>query len=470
MHIFGKIYQMYAIIDIETTGLRVNEDKITEIAIYIHDGNEVIDTFHSLINPERYLPEFITQLTGITNEMLEQAPKFYEIARQIVEITEGKVFVAHNAHFDYTFVKNEFKNLGFNYQRKTLCTVRLSRKIYPHLPSYSLGNLCKHFGIINEKKHRAGSDALATVKLLEILLSKNENKAQKNIIDNEIKVKTLPPKLSYETFEKLPEATGVYYFYDEAGSIIYIGKSKNIKKRIASHFSTNLNNRKTIEVKNRVADIGFEITGSELIALLLESDEIKVHKPLFNRAQRRSHFQYGIFMKKNRSGYYEFFVERTKTQTKPALYLAANAQTAREMLRRKVEQHTLCMKLCNLYESKGACFAYQIKQCQGACIQEEAPETYNERFLEALDSFNQFARKSFMIITQGRETTEKTLVCVENGRYLGWGYIDQEAVIQNLEDAKQYIKRYKDNRDIQKIIWAWVKKYPQDVRVFKTVG
>ncbi len=462
----AKFKKMYAIIDIETTGLRITEDRITEVAIYIHNGEEVVNTFHSLINPERYLPDFITQLTGITNGMLEEAPKFYEVAKQIVEITEGMVFVAHNAHFDYTFIKNEFKNLGFNYQRKTLCTVRLSRKIFPHLPSYSLGNLCKHFEIPNEKRHRAEGDAQATVSLLELLLAHNEKKAEKHIIDHEIKVKTLPPKMNYETFEQLPEATGVYYFYDETGTIIYVGKSKNIKNRVASHFSINLNNRKTIEVKNRVADIGYEITGSELIALLFESDEIKTHKPLFNKSQRRSHFHYGIFMKKDRKGYYQFFVERTKTQTKPALYLAANAQSAREALRRKVEQFELCMKLCNLYESKSACFAYQIKQCKGACIEEETPERYNERFLQALDTFNQFARKSFMIITAGRGAGEKSMVCVENGRYLGWGYVDEQSTIQTIEDAKMYIKRYKDNKDIQKIMWAWVKKYPRDVLVF----
>ncbi len=457
---------MYAIVDIETTGLRVSEDRITEIAVLVYDGENIIDRFHSLINPERYLPDHITQLTGISNEMLEDAPRFYEIAKNIVEITEGKVLVAHNAHFDYTFIKNEFRSLGYNFQRKTLCTVRLSRKIFPGMPSYSLGKLCEGLGIIIKSRHRAQGDAHATVELLEKLLNKNENKLHKSIIDHEIRAKSLPPKITYEMFDALPEATGVYYFKDESGTIIYIGKSKNIKKRIASHFATNLDNRRTIEMKNRVADIDYILTGSELVALLLESDEIKKHKPLFNRAQRRSRFHYGIFMKKDRQGYIHFYVERTKTQNKPALYVAQRSDGARRALRAKVQDFQLCMKLCHLYESKGGCFAYQIKECLGACLGEESPESYNERARQALESFDRFARKSFLILTRGREQNEKALVCVENGRYLGFGYLDETAEIRDFEDAKNYITRYKDNKDIHKIIWGWLKKHPKDAWVF----
>ena len=457
---------MYAIVDIETTGLRVQEDRITEIAIYIYDGEQIVDHFHSLINPEKYLPDFITRLTGITNEMLEDAPKFYEVAKEIVQITEGQVFVAHNAHFDYTFVKNEFKQLGFNYQRKTLCTVRLSRKLFPGLPSYSLDKICKHFEIEIEDRHRASGDATATTKLLEILLQKNEKKLNQSVIDHEIRVKTLPPKISYEVFDNLPEQAGVYYFLDDEDAIIYIGKSINIKKRIASHFSTNLENRKTIEIKNRIAKIDYVLTGSELIALLLESNEIKIHQPLFNRAQRKTRFHYGIFTRMSRKGYLNFFIERTKTQTKPAIYLATNAASARQVLYKKAQEYQLCLKLCGLYETGSACFGYQIKECYGACIEEESPEDYNQRAEAALDSFNHFARKSFMVITRGRHKDEKALVCVENGRYLGYGYIDETAQISILEDAKMYIDKYPDNKDVHKILWGWLKKHPKDAIIF----
>ncbi|MEQ8811132.1 MAG: 3'-5' exonuclease, partial [Imperialibacter sp.] len=161
---------MYAIIDIETTGGNAQFSKITEIAIYVHDGSQVVDEFTTLVNPECNIPPFITKLTGITNEMVEDAPRFFEVAKKIVEITEGKIFVAHNVNFDYGFVRHEFKRLGYEFKRDTLCTVKLSRKILPGKSSYSLGNLCKSLGIEIENRHRAGGDAFATVKLIEILL------------------------------------------------------------------------------------------------------------------------------------------------------------------------------------------------------------------------------------------------------------------------------------------------------------
>lgn len=165
---------MYAVVDIETSGGRAQVDKITEIAIYIHDGRRVVDEFTTLINPEVSIPPFITNLTGINNQMVANAPKFYEVAKQIVLITEGKLFVAHNAQFDYGFIQAEFKRLGYDYQRQTICTVKMSRKIIPGLKSYSLGNLCQSVGIPINNRHRAAGDALATTKLLDLLLEKTQ--------------------------------------------------------------------------------------------------------------------------------------------------------------------------------------------------------------------------------------------------------------------------------------------------------
>lgn len=165
---------MFAVVDIETSGGRAQVDKITEIAIYIHDGRRVVDEFTTLINPEVSIPPFITNLTGINNQMVANAPKFYEVAKKIVLLTEGKLFVAHNAQFDYGFIQAEFKRLGYDYQRNTLCTVKMSRKIIPGLKSYSLGNLCQSVGIPINNRHRAAGDALATIKLLDLLLEKTQ--------------------------------------------------------------------------------------------------------------------------------------------------------------------------------------------------------------------------------------------------------------------------------------------------------
>jgi DNA polymerase-3 subunit epsilon len=174
---------LYAIIDIETTGQSPGKGKITEIAIFVHDGFRVVDSFTSLINPECYIPGFITELTGIDNDMVRNAPKFYEVARKVVELTHDKIFVAHNVMFDYRFIQEEFKRLGYDYQRKTMCTVRLGRKFLPGHRSYSLGKICDDLGIRIEGRHRAAGDAYATVKLFELILARKALKESKQTPD-----------------------------------------------------------------------------------------------------------------------------------------------------------------------------------------------------------------------------------------------------------------------------------------------
>ncbi|TAG95676.1 MAG: DNA polymerase III subunit epsilon [Bacteroidetes bacterium] len=331
--------------------------------------------------------------------MVEDAPRFYEVAKKIIEITQNRIFVAHNAHFDYTFVRQEFLSLGFDFRRKTLCTVRLSRKIFPGLATYGLGALTKHFQIEHTKAHRAMSDAMATAVLFQKLFEKDAEKEHIVVFEDEITAKNLPPKVKRNAFDVLPEEAGIYYFYDENGDIIYIGKSNNIKQRVASHFSTNIKSSKTIEFKNRVADISYEITASELIALLYESDEIKKHTPMFNKAQRRSRFYFGIFSFEDKNGYQQFYVDKIIKQPFSPIVVAESSETAKRILYSLVQKYELCMKLCQLYRTKNACFDYQVKKCKGACIKEESPETYNERVKQAIASLHIYAGKSFIIVT-----------------------------------------------------------------------
>lgn len=255
----------YCIIDIETTGGNPKTEKITEIAILVHNGVSIVDEFATLINPERPIPAHITSLTGITNAMVANAPRFFEVARQIVEKTEGCIFVAHNAGFDYGFIKNEFKSLGYDFERQTLDTVRLSRKLMPGHKSYSLGNICRDLGIIIEGRHRAAGDAMATVKLFELLLK---------ISGNDFKNANASNGNNNPMLNKVPADTGVYYFTDSEGRLIYIGKSINIRQRVTQHMG-NTGGMKAVEMRQKIADISFELTGSELIAMLLESEEIK---------------------------------------------------------------------------------------------------------------------------------------------------------------------------------------------------
>ncbi|HZH71238.1 MAG TPA: 3'-5' exonuclease [Mariniphaga sp.] len=175
---------MFAIIDIETTGSRHKFGQITEIAVFQHNGIEITGSYSTLIKPEMDIPLFITRLTGITNEMVRDAPRFYEVAKTIVELTAGRTFVAHNVRFDYNFLQEEFKRLGYDYYRKTLCTVQLSRKLLPGYKSYSLGKLCSSLGIEINGRHRAEGDAYATVQLFNLLLKENDKRNNHMVTNN----------------------------------------------------------------------------------------------------------------------------------------------------------------------------------------------------------------------------------------------------------------------------------------------
>jgi len=246
---------MYAIVDIETTGGSARLEKITEIAIYLHDGNQVTGEFVTLINPERNIPYYITSLTGITNEMVENALRFYEVAKEIVEFTEGRTFVAHNVRFDYTFLREEFKSLGFNFRRPLLDTVALGRKLLPGHKSYSLGNICKDLQITINGRHRAAGDAFATVRLFEILMEKDRelNASGKSLMKS-TKLSKLNPNLDLSKIEKIPEEPGVYYFYNDKHDVIYIGKSRNLQQRISTHLSNNATSR-AMEMRDLISDI-----------------------------------------------------------------------------------------------------------------------------------------------------------------------------------------------------------------------
>lgn len=281
----------FSIVDIETTGGSRNGNKITEIAIINLDGDQVVEEFSTLINPERSIPINITYLTGITNQMVETAPKFFEVAKKIVEMTEGRIFVAHNVFFDYNFIKHEFAELGFQFKREKLCTVRLARKYLPGHTSYSLGNICEDLGINIDGRHRALGDAKATSILFNNIIS---NLDESDLVLSESKKFLLPPHLDREEYEKLPNTAGVYYFFNSEGALLYIGKSKDIKKRVTQHFRPDIKRRKDIQLKNSVARIEFKELGNELAALLFECHEIKDKWPPFNTSMKSKKFTYGV--------------------------------------------------------------------------------------------------------------------------------------------------------------------------------
>ncbi|MCX6257903.1 MAG: exonuclease domain-containing protein [Bacteroidia bacterium] len=446
---------MFSVIDIETTGGSYLNDKITEIAIYIHDGEKIVDEYSTLINPEKYIPNFITAMTGISNEMVADAPKFFEVARHIVELTDGKVFVAHNVGFDYNFVRHEFKRLGYEYTRKQLCTVKLSRKLIPGKRSYSLGNLCNDLDIRIENRHRAAGDALATVKLFELLLKTN-GKDSPNCFNDPYLLKGLNPSINEALIDKLPEDTGVYYFYNQKGDIIYIGKSKNIRKRVLTHLANN-KLLKAMEMKNQLHDISYEITGSELIALLMESEEIKTHRPVFNRSQRQVSFHYGLFFSENEQGYLCLNIARNNRKNLPVTTFISSFE-ASDFMFYVTEKFHLCQKLNGLYESQGSCFQHGIGQCAGACIGKEPVDEYNQRVQAAIDYYR-VKQGNMLIYDKGRNNNEKSVVMIENGNYLGYCYMDYDSVTTDPEFVRDCIRSYRDNRDVQAIIRNYLNQH-----------
>lgn len=430
--------------------------KITEVAILIHDGAKIVDEFSSLINPEQRIPYRITQLTGISNRMVELAPKFYEVAAKIVEITEDCIFVAHNVSFDYNFIRQEFKSLGYDYQREKLCTVKLSRKLIPFKRSYSLGNLCQELNIPNPHPHRALGDAKATAVLFDLLLSIDPN-------PSEISLQGLNSSLKPEFIKSLPELAGVYYFLDENQHIIYIGKSKNIRSRVIAHL-TNCTTSRALEMKNKLASVDYELTGNELIALLLESHEIHKHKPVYNRAQRRALYNYGLYCEQDDEGYLRLCIKKIDDE-----HLAAPLTTfdsfvsAKNFLFNLCDENHLCQKLCGLYETKSSCFQYKLHECLGACIGEESTAGYNTRVQKILDRFT-YARPDFMIIDEGRNDDECAVVRVENNRYVGFGFTSREI---NGYDAFSYysdcVKHYPENKHVHSIIRSYLEHNPRAV-------
>jgi DNA polymerase-3 subunit epsilon len=444
---------LYAIIDIETTGGQFNEEGITEIAIYKYDGYEIIDQFISLINPEKTIQPFVVKLTGINNAMLRSAPKFYEIAKRIIEITEDCILVAHNTSFDYRILRTEFNRLGYDFVKPTLCTVELSKKLIPEQPSYSLGKLVRALGIPMSDRHRASGDALATVKLFQLLLAKDtEKEILIGLIKAEIK-SGLSPKL-LDIVESLPNKTGIYYIHNEKGNLIYIGKSKNIKKRVNQHFTGK--NNKSKKIQAQVYTVTFEETGSELVALLKESEEIKINKPIYNRAQRKSIFQWALYEVLDDNGYLNLKLQKADGRKKE-ITSYTSLQEGKNSFFRITEKYNLCQKLNGLYETQNGCFQHKINECNGACLGKEAPEEYNLRVEEFLNEMS-FNNQNKIIVDRGRKINERSAVLIENGIYKGYCFFDLNYQINNMEVFKNILIPMQNNRDTRSIIQGYLRK------------
>lgn len=438
----------FAIVDIETTGDQPKDLKIIEIAIVLHDGKKEIDSFHSFVNPEEKISPFISRLTGIKDHDVKDAPKFFEVAKQIIEFTKDTIFVAHNVSFDYGVIRREYKRLGFDFRMNHLCTIQTAKVLIPGHKSYGLKNITKELGIDLGNHHRAVDDARATAELFQKLF-KADKLGLERFIKREIDPKILHPQLDIETYDEIPNKTGIYKFYDESDELIYIGKSIHIKKRIAQHLKNNKTS-KGVELRQRIARIDHELTGSELIALLVESAEIKEKQPVYNRAQRNTSFTHGLYLYEDQSGYMRLQIKKNNLTEKP-LITFGSAQKGKATLEYWLEEYELCQKMCHLYDSNGACFHHSIKKCIGACTGEESPEDYNKRVIQLMSDLK-LNENSFLIVDKGRSSNEFGFVWIEKGEYKGYGFVLKYLLKKNINNFRKNLIPQQTNRDFQSII------------------
>lgn len=440
---------MYAIVDIETTGGHAAGSGITEVAIYIHDGNKVTQSFKTLINPERSIPIYITALTGINNAMVASAPVFKEVADEIFELLSGNIFIAHNVNFDYSFIKHHLKSAGYELNVKKLCTVRLSRKVFMGLASYSLGNLCRSLHIEIEDRHRADGDARATVILFDKLLQAGAQLHIDAMLKKSSSEQWLPLQLDKSIIENLPAKPGVYYFHNNREKIIYVGKAINIKKRVSSHFTQNDGEKKRQHFLRLIANITFKECASELHALVLESTEIRKLWPKYNYSQKQPAQKYALYSFEDNRGYIRLAIDKRKKNLQ-ALYNFNMLHEGLVLLKNMADQFELNHKLCYLDKTP-----FAEKDIEFT----EAPLYYNGKVKTALQSLEE-QLPTFAIVDEGLNKEEKLCLLIERGNFWGMGYISSLHNIDNVYELKEKIVPYADNDFIRNSIYTFAAANP----------
>lgn len=455
---------MFAVVDIETTGAYASANGITEIAILIHNGTEVIEQYTTLINPLIPIPAYIQALTGISDEMVQSAPKFQDVAQTIYELIYDKVFIAHNVNFDFSFLYFHLAAAGFHLQTKKLCTVRLSRKILPGMFSYSLGKLCNEIGIEIIDRHRAFGDACATAKLFSLLLDSDTEGHIDKTLHVRSREQSLPANLPKEDMDKLPSVPGIYYFHNSKAKVIYVGKAKNIKKRVLSHFSNNKPGKQKQEFLRDIHHITFQECGTELMSFILEAIEIKRLWPAYNRSLKKFEHTYGLYSYYDQNGYNRLVIDKKKKFSKPH-YTFNGILEGYRLMKDLIAGFNLCPKLCYVQRNQDACIIIGDQTCRGACEQIEPYDLYNARVKNALESLNN-GLPEFLFIDEGRNHGERSCILMENGQFYGMGYIPSDLTHADLEILKKFLTPYPTNQYIQCMLLNAAVYYPQKIRNF----
>jgi DNA polymerase-3 subunit epsilon len=453
-------------VDVETDGMNHTNGHVIEVAAIRIEGGVIVDQFTSLINPGVEVPYFITKLTGIKTSDVQEAPHFADIAQQLFDVMSDAVFVAHNVRFDYSFLKQEFRRAGIDFNPKQLCTVKLSRALYPEQTSHKLASLIERHNFTYDARHRAYDDAHVVWQFLHKARSEFPGEILDGAIKRQLRSPHLPKHLSLSDIEKLPLGPGVYTFRDEHSAPLYIGKSVNIRRRVMSHFTRDSEEYKEFKIAQSVHSVTAQETGGELEALLLESQLIKRQQPLHNRLLRRVHKLIAAKQILNTNGYSTVNLEEITT-VEPSDYasilgLYLRRSSAKESLSRLVKTFDLCPRLCGLEKGKGACFSYHLGKCKGACIGKETAEHYNERLLSAFTHkrIQEWPFPSAVLIQEHAMATPTTRGFIVDQ----WRIV---ATISQEEDFEPQIEHYDELFDVDayNILRSFITNRIADIRI-----
>lgn len=443
-------FTVYAIVDIETTGGHAASHGITEVAIVVHDGSKIVGQYESLINPGLPIPNFITSLTGISNAMVASAPRFEEVAGEIHRMLEGNVFVAHNVNFDHTFLRAHLSQCGYSLSEKKLCTVRLTRKVFPHLPSYSLGNLCRELDIPIYNRHRAGGDATATAHLFDMILRNGGETHIREMLKKHSGEHWLPVNLNKSDIENLPSCPGVYYFHDEKERVIYVGKAINLKKRVTSHFTGFDPGNRRMQFLRKIHSVKFKACASELHALVLESVEIKRLWPRYNYSQKQASPRFGLFAFEDNRGFLRLAIDHKKKH-QTALYQFNLLHEGRTMLRKMVKEYALDEGMCFLSNS--------------SVVHDELDAgMYNSRVERAIRALER-KLPTFVITSRGHDGRSICLLMYK-GCYYGMGYVDE--LPDDVNVLRDMLEPQDDNDYIRNSLFRFAELHPALVHHYTT--
>lgn len=387
--------QPCAFIDIETTGTHANSEGITEIGVRMVDITGELISWQQLLNPGKSIPGFIQELTGISNKMVADQPYFDEVASELLELIDGAVFIAHNARFDYSFLKKAFQHCGYSFRPKVICTVKLSRALYPQFKHHNLETICQRINYKRNESHRALADVDAMLAFVQHTIAEHGIEKVNRAAESQLSRPSQPAYIDSSQIDKLPNGCGVYRFYDEEGALLYVGKSIHLRERVKSHFSADLTNSKEMALAQAVRHIEHKETYGELGALLLENQQIKTLQPIHNRRQRRYRKLWCYQLDKKDNYIVPRLTERANQEYKTksssshlfsetcyGLYTSKSA--AEKWYKNIIAENGLCKKILGLEKTTNSCFNYQIKRCEGACVGEENPREHNQKLLKAM--------------------------------------------------------------------------------------